>query len=106
MQALINARVRLDTAAGLRREGKGFLESFRLAGTVDDATIKEGMIAAAAECGTALPSVVMDAVSGNLAAAIDWGAIWAKIKEWLNSPEGQAILAALVRALVLMLIGA
>ena len=101
---LVNARVRFATAAELRqKKGLGFLRSFVLAGTIDDETIREGLIAVASDMGVALPTELTDPAPGVVGAIGD-GSILQVIKDFFNSPLGQQILQALVALLLGLLV--
>ena len=102
----LNARVRLATAAGLREKGRGFLTALQLAASVDDQTIADGLTATAADQGVTLPPELAQSTAPGAVGAIGDGKIIAAIIAFFQSPAGQALLAALVQALIALLAGA
>ena len=99
-----NAAVRMRTAAELRKKGMGFIGSIRTAGQISDEDIAEGTRALSDDAGTQLPPE-MTAVTEGVGKLGD-GHIIEAITKFLQSPAGQALLQALVTALVALLTGA
>lgn len=98
-------RVRIGVAAGLVSTS-GFFGALGLARTVDDSTIDVGMKEVAAAQKVELPAALMaPAPAASEVGAIFDGHIIQAIIAFFESPAGQAILQALIQALIAMLLG-
>lgn len=96
-------RVRIGVAAGLVSTS-GFFGALGLARTVDDSTIDVGMKEVAAAQKVELPAALMAPAASEVGAIFD-GHIIQAIIAFFESPAGQAILQALIQALIAMLLG-
>ena len=104
LHPFFNATVRLHTAAELRKKGMGFLCSIRTAGQISDEDIAEGTRALSDDSGTQLPPELVAVTEG--VGKLGDGHIIEAIVKFFQSPAGQALLQALVAALVAILTGA
>jgi hypothetical protein len=59
---------------------------------------------AAGMCGTAVPAeFLVEPVASGEAGAIFHGTLWQKIKDFINSPEGRALIMALLSLLLMFI---